>query len=280
MAGTINISDVGPTGYTGSKGDIGYTGSKGDQGVQGNIGYTGSQGIQGDIGYTGSKGDQGVQGYTGSVGTIGNTGYTGSLGYTGSAGAGYTGSQGYTGSKGDQGIQGIQGYTGSMGMQGNTGYTGSTGGAIGEETYTFYGSSTDTFGNNISEGSPLEDILGNDLEITFTVTNGFSKALVTFQGNYYNNTSNSNYAGISLQRKVNSGSYTTIRKHFVPDYTSSGRHASHFTTIDTHGAGAGDSITYRFINSTYADGYGSVNPENIRQQYGVSGDTFGIKEIT
>lgn len=82
MGGQINISDLGPRGYTGSAGPIGYTGSAGADGADGTVGFTGSQGPpgeggEGSVGYTGSRGEDGVSGYTGSQGVIGFTGSSG-----------------------------------------------------------------------------------------------------------------------------------------------------------------------------------------------------------
>jgi len=84
MAGTINITDVGPTGFTGSAG-AGFTGSSGGVGFTGSAG-AGFTGSAGSTGFTGSVGSQGAIGYTGSAGTGG-----------GGSGNGYTGSQGLPG---------------------------------------------------------------------------------------------------------------------------------------------------------------------------------------
>jgi hypothetical protein len=62
MAGSITVSDLGPTGATGA------TGAQGPQGIQG---------IQGATGATGSQGPQGIQGIQGLTGAAGPTGPAG-----------------------------------------------------------------------------------------------------------------------------------------------------------------------------------------------------------
>jgi hypothetical protein len=129
------ISDRGPIGFTGSKGDIGPIGIEGPAGYTGSvgIGFTGSQGNAGDVGPagpTGPTGQQGPVGFTGSQGTIGNDsvvpgpiGFTGSRGLSGPAGpTGFTGSRGATGPQGPAGPAGPAGgpigFTGSQGLPG------------------------------------------------------------------------------------------------------------------------------------------------------------------
>jgi len=83
MAGTIAISDLGPTGATGATGTQGIQGIQGVQGatgIQGNVGASGATGIQGNVGATGATGIQG------NVGPIGATGIQGNVGATGPAG--------------------------------------------------------------------------------------------------------------------------------------------------------------------------------------------------
>jgi hypothetical protein len=67
MAGSITVSNLGPTGATGA------TGAQGAQGIQG---------IQGLTGATGAQGAQGIQGIQGATGATGPTGPTGPAGTT------------------------------------------------------------------------------------------------------------------------------------------------------------------------------------------------------
>ncbi len=62
MAGTINISDLGPAGPQGPTGPQGPQGPQGPTGPQGPQGVTGDTGPQGPQGATGSAGPQGPQG--------------------------------------------------------------------------------------------------------------------------------------------------------------------------------------------------------------------------
>jgi hypothetical protein len=84
MQGTINISDVGPTGAQGTIGAQGFQGIQGSQGTQGFQGIQGSQGTQGFQGIQGSQGTQGSQG----VGVQGSQGFQGIQGATGGGGGG------------------------------------------------------------------------------------------------------------------------------------------------------------------------------------------------
>jgi hypothetical protein len=142
MAGTINITDVGPTGPQGVAGPTGETGPTGPQGVAGTTGETGPTGPQGLTGTTGETGPTGPQGLTG---TTGETGPTGPQGLTGATGAdstvagptGPTGPQGVAGTTGaDSTVAGPTGPTGPQGLNGGTGPTGPTGstGIIGSRT--------------------------------------------------------------------------------------------------------------------------------------------------
>lgn len=95
----------------GEKGEQGLQGIQGEQGVQGikgDAGLQGEQGLKGDIGLQGFQGEQGVQGIKGDVGL-----------------------QGEQGLKGDAGIQGIKGEQGIQGLKGEQGLPGTgTSGAI------------------------------------------------------------------------------------------------------------------------------------------------------
>jgi hypothetical protein len=137
---TGSRGDTGSVGFTGSKGDIGFTGSRGIQGSSGDSGSIGFTGSRGSIGFTGSVGAQGFTGSVGFVGSRGFIGFTGSrgdvgegggLGFTGSQGViGFTGSLGpvgFTGSRGSTGFTGSTGFSGSFGFTGSRGFTGFTG---------------------------------------------------------------------------------------------------------------------------------------------------------
>lgn len=64
MAGSITVSDLGPTGATGATGPQGPQGIQGIQGLTGATGSQGAQGIQGIQGLTGATGPQGPVGET------------------------------------------------------------------------------------------------------------------------------------------------------------------------------------------------------------------------
>ena len=64
MAGSITVSNLGPTGATGATGPQGTQGIQGIQGLTGATGSQGAQGIQGIQGLTGETGPQGPAGET------------------------------------------------------------------------------------------------------------------------------------------------------------------------------------------------------------------------
>jgi len=74
MAGTINITDVGPAGTSGSSGTSGSNGTNGSSGTSGS---SGSNGTNGSSGTSGSNGTNGSSGTSGSNGTNGSSGTSG-----------------------------------------------------------------------------------------------------------------------------------------------------------------------------------------------------------
>ena len=83
---------------------------------------------------------------------------------------------------------------------------------------------------------------------------------------------------VALQRKINSGSYSTINIGLInanQTQLSAVGTISDLTWIDTHGATTGDTISYRLINFA-PTGY-SAN--TITQQFGYSADVFVVEEI-
>ena len=182
MAGSIMVSDLGPTGATGVTGNIGLTG---DTGVTGYTGSIGATGVTGNIGLTG---DTGVTGYTGSIGSAGITGPRGENGTNGTSvqikgsvldvvalqlltsntvGDGWiTADTGHlwvyganafvdagniTGPIGDTGVTGYTGSFGATGVTGNIGLTGDTG-ASGVTGYTGSFGTTGASGSRGSTG--------------------------------------------------------------------------------------------------------------------------------
>jgi hypothetical protein len=152
MAGSIIVSDVGPTGATGEmgatgiKGETGATGDTGATGIKGEMGATGDTGAMGIKGETGATGDTGATGIKGEMGATGDTGATGIKGEMGATGdTGATGIKGEMGATGDTGATGpasaVTGPTGDIGATGNIGATGDTGikgdtGATGPKGFT------------------------------------------------------------------------------------------------------------------------------------------------
>ena len=121
------MSEVGPTGPTGSKGEPGLTGSTGPTGsvaFNGPTGPTGYIGPIGQIGPTGPMGEMGTAGPTGPMGTTGQMGPIGEMGATGPTGP--AGEMGLTGPTGPAGEMGPTGLIGPIGVTGPTGPAGNT----------------------------------------------------------------------------------------------------------------------------------------------------------
>jgi hypothetical protein len=159
MAGTINITDVGPIGSTGA------TGATGATGIQGTTGATGT------IGSTGATGATGIQGTTGATGTIGSTGATGIQGTTGA-----------TGIQGTTGATGIQGTTGATGIQGTTGATGATGPIAGADTQIIFNDAGVANGNAGLTFNKTTNTL--TLANASTITVGSNTNIGTLTGNW------------------------------------------------------------------------------------------------
>jgi len=117
--------DQGPRGERGPKGEQGDMGERGEPGAQGQRGETGAQGLQGERGDAGPEGPQGERGLTGPEGPQGEPGprgATGARGATGSIGA--TGPRGPAGARGNDGDDGQDGDDGARGPAGPPGPAG------------------------------------------------------------------------------------------------------------------------------------------------------------
>lgn len=148
-----------------------------------------------------------------------------------------------------------------------TGFTGGAG-----ESYTKFGTSTteNTGITQVGAGSYFVDEAGtNDVEVLFTVTSGYTNALVTLNAQIRNITDGNSAADVDLERSINGGAYTKIQTFKFPAANSYGA-AMTFSIIDAHGAGAGDTVSYKLKN-------GMV--DNMRLVTGTCGDTFGFKEL-
>ena len=155
--------------------------------------------------------------------------------------------------------------------------------ALPNEDYVMYGTAGAAESQNaISEGSPLQTEASTDLEVSVTVSGGRTQTFIHFSGYFYNTSDPTNYAGITLQRELNgSGTWNSVCKHFAVSTNGSGGDpgCTYFSFVDTHGATNGDIVAYRWINSTFADNWGSVNTEAVGQVFNRTGDVFSVKEI-
>jgi hypothetical protein len=125
--------------------------------------------------------------------------------------------------------------------------------------------------NGVAEDEILQTIDNDDLELAITKSASSTKTKINFTGVCRPTTDTNTEAFIGLQRKINTGAYSTINIGLVSkEFTS-----LHFEWLDTHGATTGDVITYRLINIT-PNGY---SPNVITQRFGETSDTFIVEEI-
>ena len=147
---------------------------------------------------------------------------------------------------------------------------------IGNEVDNVFSDGIIGLGTVISDNNPLLEQDGvTTLLISIVVSNSFSKIKVEWDGTAYDSVSSTSEAPITLQRKVNSGSFLNVRT-FTVTPNNSGLFGRHFMTVDSHGASTGDTVQYRLINSSSANGYGG---NGLRQHFGVAGDTFTAREV-
>jgi hypothetical protein len=147
----------------------------------------------------------------------------------------------------------------------------------GNETYLKFGTSTSFNPGNaqVTVGNVFQQEVGGDIEISLTVTTGFTKTLVTLDAVIWNVTDSTTESQVALERQINTGSWTLLRQLIFP-VTNTYYGNSMFQLLDTHGATAGDTVKYRIRNSMDVGGYSS---ESLRLVTGMCGDTIGIKEI-
>ena len=148
-----------------------------------------------------------------------------------------------------------------------TGFTGGAG-----EAYTKFGTSTteNTGLTQVAAGAYFINEAGtDDIEVLFTVTSGYTNALLTLNAQIRNITDSNTAADVDLERSINGGAYTKIQTFKFPASNNYGA-ATTFSMIDVHGASAGDTVSYKLKN-------GMV--DNMRLVTGTSGDTFGFKEL-
>ena len=145
----------------------------------------------------------------------------------------------------------------------------------GNEVYTVFATSTDAVaGSNVTAGSYFRNE-GNtaNIGVTTTVTAGYTKALITLNMSVVNSTDPNVLSKVSLERQINGGGATIVKRFIFAPQNYSGEH---FTFVDTHGASTGDTITYQLRNDM-SNGYSG---ETLRCWFGICGDTMGLKELS
>jgi len=140
---------------------------------------------------------------------------------------------------------------------------------------TSYSPGTSVAHNNYlnAEAAAGDNGAGSDIEASVDVTDGFSKIKVELDASVVNITDATTEIIIALERSVNGASPTDVKQFlFPPGQNWFG--SQHFLYVDTHGASAGDTVSYklRVDMSSYSN-------ESARIQFGICGDTLYIKEI-
>jgi len=151
--------------------------------------------------------------------------------------------------------------------------------ALPAESYTKFGTST-TPNPGIASTSVgsyiLDEAQTSDIETSFSVTSGYTKALITLNAMIWNVTDGTTEALVEIERSIAGGAYSRIGTFIFP-VANSFYGAMNFTLLDTHGGSAGNTISYKLKNATsIANGYSDAS---IRLVTGTCGDTFGVREI-
>lgn len=133
--------------------------------------------------------------------------------------------------------------------------------------------------NGVTDGNPLKTSNGTtDVEVSITKSVGSNATKIQFSGMLKPTTNTNSECFVALQRKINSGSYSTVALGLINGnqiHHSTIGTVSDLSWIDEHGATTGDSVSYRLINFA-PTGY-SAN--TITQQFGYSPDLFMVGEI-
>lgn len=137
----------------------------------------------------------------------------------------------------------------------------------------------------IPNTGPLVDSSGSTAEVSVQITGGYSKTLVSLSGAFQSATAPDEEPYVLLQRSVDGGaSWVDVENALIggAEQNSSGTYQAIFSPVsvrivDTHGASAGTTVTYRFINNTAAVIGGNANAMN--QYFADVSSTFSVEEI-
>lgn len=139
---------------------------------------------------------------------------------------------------------------------------------------------------NISDGAALQHSDGTtDLEGSITVSSGFTKAIVELHGRISPATTDDEDVYLLVQRSTDGGSSWTDVKSLQATSIEEGSSGSYMSfwapfmikLLDTHGASAGSSVSYRFINNTATINVGSAN--TIRQWFDNTSSLLIVQEV-
>lgn len=137
----------------------------------------------------------------------------------------------------------------------------------------------------VSDLSSLVDSNGSFAQPSIKVTGGYARCLVSLTGVFQSFTDTSIEPHLLLQRSVDGGSnWTNVQSTIVGavEENSSGTFQQVYMPVqvkivDTHGASAGTTVEYRFVNNT--QGVMGGNPNQIRQYFQNVASTLSVEEI-
>ena len=147
---------------------------------------------------------------------------------------------------------------------------------VDQEEYDVFATSLSAASSaNVTAGSYFRNEADTaDIAVSASVTSGFSKMKVMLSANIHNPINTSTEAVVRLERSVNGGAGTTVKRFIFPA-GSNYYGGVEFMFVDDHGQVPGSLIEYKLVNDM-SNGYSG---EDLRMWYGISGDTFGLKEI-
>ena len=125
------------------------------------------------------------------------------------------------------------------------GGSGSGGGTLVEDVVDYTASGT-VETRNIADGDYLTDRSNNIISAQITIPSGSTKNIVEFRGQFGSST-DSSFAKFTFERQINSGSFVAVKTQIIDNGVGSGTDS---ILLDTHGANAGDTVTYRIKNAS------------------------------
>jgi len=157
--------------------------------------------------------------------------------------------------------------------------------ARGNSAYINLASAGSSTFSQVSDGGELVDANGDPVPLSIKVTGGYSRVLIGLEGIFQSSTEVTEEPYLLLQRSTDGGSSwsdvqnvqvgsveesadTTLQQNYAP---------ISLRVVDTHGASAGQTVNYRFINNTAT--VLSTSPNAVRQYFVNVANTLSAEEV-